>query len=161
MALVFMFMSLCFAMPSPLHVRPGSALDLRPGSSANGGQALDEFSLLSVGDTTAGAGERVVLNYGDRFGHAWKGPPGFFQISLDRGGRRIIIDLSQVTRTGIDPSQLRTALAHSKFIATTDMTMDPQDQTTNLTLNLKSPVSMRVSEVDAGRSQVVLDLKGM
>lgn len=151
------------AMPSPLHVRPGAlSTPLRLNTIANGGQAQDEFSLLSVVDSvgTGGSTERLVLNYGDRFGKVWKGEPGFFQVALEKTGRRIVIDLSQVTRTGIEPSQLRAALAKSKFVATTDMTMDPQDHTTNLTLNLRSAVDVHLSTLKGSKSQVILDLKG-
>ena len=163
MNVVFLLMSLvsigAFAMPSPLHVKPGSALALRAGALANGGTALDEFSLLSVESQSAGAGERIVLNYGDRFGKVWKGQPGFFQVAHD--AKRIVIDLSQVTRTGVDPAQVRRALSRSKFVASTDMTMDPQDHTTNLTLVLRSPVSLSLSTVAGDRSQVILEMKGL
>jgi hypothetical protein len=148
------------AMPSPLHVKPGRALSVRAGSIANGGAALDEFSLLSVSLAPSASSERVVLNYGDRFGKVWKGEPGFFQIALDKNGSRVVIDLSQVTRTGIEPAQLRKALAASKLVASSDMTMDPQDQTTNLTLTMKRPVSLSLSTASGSRSQIVLDLKG-
>jgi hypothetical protein len=155
------FMSVtAFAIPSPLHVKPGSALGLRAGSIANGGKALDEFSLLSVALAAGASSERMVLNYGDRFGKVWKGEPGFFQVALDRGGSRVVIDLSQVTRTGIDPAQLRKALSSSKLVASSEMTMDPQDQTTNLTLTMKRPVAISLSTASGSRSQIVLDLKG-
>jgi hypothetical protein len=150
-------------MPSPLHVNPGKiSTPLRSGAIANGGQAKDEFSLLGVNDSVSADGltERFILNYGDRFGKVWKGEPGFFQVALDKTGRRIVIDLSQVTRTGVEPSQLRAALLKSKFVASTDMTMDPQDHTTNLTLTLRAPVEVRLSTVNGTKSQVVLDLKG-
>jgi len=148
------------AMPSPLHVKPGAALSVRAGSLASGGSALDEFSLLKVDDSVSGSSEKLVLNYGDRFGKVWKGEPGFFQVALDRGGSRIVIDLSQVTKTGIDPVQLRKALAKSKYVAMSDMTMDPQDQTTNMTLTLKSPVQLSLSTVSGSRSQVILEMRG-
>ncbi len=150
-------------MPSPLHVKPGAiSSPLRSSAIANGGQARDEFSLLGVNDSLSadGSAERFTLNYGDRFGKVWKGEPGFFQVALDKTGRRIVIDLSQVTRTGIEPSQLRAILAKSKFVASTDMTMDPQDHTTNLTLILRAPVEVRLSTLHGTKSQLILDLKG-
>ena len=161
MNIVFVLLSLVsFAMPSPLRVKPGSALNVRAGSLANGGHANEEFSLLSVLSTPVTGGERIVLSYGDRFGKVWKGEPGFFQVALDKGGSRVVIDLSQVTKTGIDPVQLRKALAASKLVASSDMTMDPQDQTTNLTLVMKQPVTLALSTSSGARSQIVLDLKG-
>ncbi len=164
MNIVFVLLSaVSFAMPSPLHVKPGSALSVREGSLANGGRANEEFSLLSVAlaQLPSSASERIVLSYGDRFGKVWKGEPGFFQVALDRGGSRVVIDLSQVTKTGIDPVQLKKALASSKLVASSDMTMDPQDQTTNLTLVMKKPVSLSLATVSGARSQLVLDLKGL
>jgi hypothetical protein len=163
MNVVFLLMSaVALAMPSPLHVKPGAvSMPLKSNAVANGGASRDEFSLLSITDSPSTASERFILNYGDRFGKVWKGEPGFFQVAVDHGGRRIVMDLSQVTRTGIDPVQLRAILAKSKFVASSDMTMDPQDQTTNLTLLMKVPVEVRLSTVSGTHSQVVLDLKGL
>lgn len=154
--------TVAFALPSPLHVKPNAVTNpLRSNAVANGGQAQDEFSLLGVEThELAGGHERLILNYGDRFGKPLKGEPGFFQVALDRDGRRIVIDLSQVARTGVDPTQLRAALIRSKFVASSEMTMDPQDQSTNLTLLLKSPVELRISTDAGARSRIVLDLAG-
>lgn len=146
-------------MTAPLHLKPKSALTLKRPGVASGGQALDEFSLLAVTDSVSGASERIVLNYGDRFGRAWTGEPGYFQVALDRGGQRLVIDLAQVTKTGVDPAQLKKALEKSRFVASSDMTMDPEDRTTNLTLNLKSPVQLRLSSETGARSQVIMELK--
>ncbi len=158
--LLFLVPCLALSLPSPVHVKPGAVTNpLRTNSIANGGQAQDEFSLLAVESKATPSGERLSLNYGDRFGKPLKGEPGFFQVALDRDGRRITIDLSQVTRTGVDPTQLRKALAKSKFVASTEMTMDPHDQSTNLTLALKKPVELRLSTEAGARSRLILDLK--
>ena len=134
-------------------------MPLRSTGALQGGAAGDEFSLLGVQTAKTAAGEKVVLNYGDRFGKAVKGEPGYFQIALDKAGQRITIDLSQVTTTGIVPEQLKKVLTASKFVASSDMTMDPHDQSTNITLMLKEPVELTVATEAGAKSKIVLDLK--
>ena len=151
-----------YGIPSPIQVRPGSVTaPLRTNASAIGGVAADEFSLLGVDSVASASGERLVLKYGDPLGKPLKGQPGFFQVSLDRDGRRISIDLSQITRTGVDPTQLRRVLAKSKYVASSEMTMDPHDHSTNLTLMLKSPVQMKLSTESGAQAKVILDLEGL
>ncbi len=158
---IYLISSAALAMPTPIHVKPGVVTNpLRSNMFANGGQAQDEFSLLGVESKSTSSGERLSLDYGDRFGKPLKGEPGFFQVALDHDGRRITIDLSQVTRTGVDPAQLRKVLAKSKFVAASEMTMDPHDLSTNLTLTLRAPVELRLSTETGARSRVNLDLKG-
>ncbi len=149
-----------FALPVPFHVKPGEiSRPLRGVGSANGGVAQDELSLLGVETSSVESGEKISVNYGDPTGKVLQGAPGFFQVALDRDGRRITIDLSQITRTGMDPMQLKKIMAKSKFVVSSDMTMDPHDQSTNLTFQLNAPVELRVSTDHGTRSRVVLELK--
>ncbi len=148
------------AAPIPLVVKPNSiSTPLRSTGTVQGGKAGEEFSLLGVQTAKTTTGEKLVLNYGDRFGQAIKGEPGYFQIGLDRAGQRITIDLSQVTTTGIEPDQLKKILKASKFVAATDMTMDPHDRSTNITLVLKEPVKMTVATDAGSKSKVILNLE--
>lgn len=150
------------ALPTPFHVKPGEiSSPMRGVGSANGGVAQDELSLLGVETSVVATVEKILFNYGDPMGKVLRGAPGFFQVALDRDGRRITIDLSQITRTGIDPIQLKKIMAKSKFVAKSDMTMDPHDQSTNLTFQLNAPVELRVSTDNGARSRVILDLKGL
>lgn len=148
------------AAPAPVIVKPNAiSSPLKTAGTLQGGKAGEEFSLLGVESAKTEAGEKLVLSYGDRFGKSIKGEPGYFQIGLDRAGQRITIDLSQVTTTGIEPDQLKKILKASKFVAATDMTMDPHDRSTNITLILKEPVKMSVATEAGSKSKVILNLE--
>lgn len=145
---------------APLQVKPGRlSPPIRTGAIA-GGEAAEEFSILKVETRSAGSKkERLVISYGDRNGQPIQREPGFFQVALDRKSRRVIIDLAQVTRTAVDSKDLAKILASSRFVATSDMTMDPQDGSTNITLNLRSAVAMSVLTEDDGQGRIVIELQ--
>jgi len=136
------------AIPAPLQVRPGRISPPLQSGEMIGGLAADEFSLLGISDEgsmVANQGERFVLAYGDRFGKPQQGEPGYFHVSLDREARRIVIDLAQVHSTAVDPEKLASIVAQSKLIASSEMTMDPADGSTNITLLLKRPVKLKIA----------------
>ncbi|RYZ83278.1 MAG: hypothetical protein EOP06_20280 [Proteobacteria bacterium] len=148
------------AIPAPLTVKPNAvSMPLKNAGNIQGGRTSDEFSLLGVQSAKTANGEKLVLNYGDRFGKPVKGEPGYFQVALDKSGQRIVIDLAQVTSTGIEPEQLRKILATSRYVASSDMTMDPHDRSTNITLTLKEPVEMTVATDAGNRAKVVVEMK--
>lgn len=158
-AAVFSLSAGAHALPSPLMVKPGRVSAPISSGATIGGQSGTEFSLLGVrAESIDRAGERLTLSYGDRFGQPQPGEPGFFHVAVDRDAKRIVIDLAQITKTAIDPQKLARILSASKLIASSEMTMDPQDGSTNITLNLKTPVQMKVASVANGQAQVVIDL---
>lgn len=156
----FLLGSMAQASIAPLQVRPGRiSPPIRAGAIA-GGQAEDEFSILGIKTVASGASnERLVISYGDRNGRPIKGEPGFFHVALDRHSKRIIIDLAQVSRTAIDSKDLSRILSSSRLIANSDMTMDPQDGSTNITLTLRAPVQMSVLSEAGQQGRLVIDLQ--
>jgi hypothetical protein len=147
---------------APLQVKPGKVNSpIRAGALA-GGQAGDEFSILAI-ERSAGEGDRekLVISYGDRFGKPIQGETGFFHVALDRGSRRVVIDLAQVSRTAVDQADLTRILASSRFISSSDMTMDPQDGSTNITLNLRSPAQLTVQAERGERGRLIIELSGL
>ncbi|MES2962449.1 MAG: hypothetical protein V4760_01070 [Bdellovibrionota bacterium] len=148
------------AAPQPVKVKPGSIAKAVKSGFFAGGEAASEFSLIEATAKRSGDSETLVLHYGDLNGQPLRGKPGFFQASLDRDGRRVVVDLSQVSRTAIDPESLRKKLAGWKLVSTIDMTMDPTDLSTNITLILKEPVELAVeASDDKSPSQVSFTLK--
>lgn len=145
---------------APLQVKPGKlSPPIRAGAIA-GGEASDEFSILGVKSIAAGPRkERFVISYGDRNGKPLKKEPGFFHVALDRNSKRVSIDLAQVSRTAIEPKDLSKILASSKLIADSDMTMDPQDGSTNITLNLRTPVAISVLAESEDAGKIVIELQ--
>lgn len=164
-ARLFVFATLAFgasahSAPSPINVKPGSAVKAARSGFVTGGEAGNEFSLIEAIAKKSGETESFSLYYGDLRGQPLKGKPGFFQVVLDRDGRRLVIDLAQVNRTAIDPDGLRKRLKDFKNLASLDMTMDPTDASTNITLTFKEPVELTVeSSDDASPSRIGLSLK--
>lgn len=161
------FTSGAFAMPTPMQVKPGRISGPIQSGVFIGGQAQDEFSLLSVrNDSASGTlGERVILNFGDRFGAPYKGEPGFFHVVLDRNAQRVVIDLAQMRKTAVDGKKLAQILSKSKNISSSDISMDPFDGSTNITLTMKQPIHIKIgtggvtevkSELDNAR--LVIDI---
>lgn len=145
---------------APIQVKPGKISPPIHSGVIEGGLAADEFSIYSIERAATPEGsERLLITYGDRFGKAHKGEPGFFHIAMDRGSRRVILDLAQVPRTAVDQNDLAKILRQSLFVASSDMTMDPHDASTNITLNLKSPVSISVSAESGELSRLVVEMR--
>jgi hypothetical protein len=148
------------AAPAPIKVKPGSIAKAVKSGFFAGGEAAHEFSLIEATAKRSGDAETLVLHYGDVQGQPLRGKPGFFQAVLDRDGKRVVIDLSQVSRTAIDPETLRKKLSAWKLVSVIDMTMDPTDVSTNITLNLKQPVELAIeASDDASPSQISFTLK--
>jgi hypothetical protein len=114
---------------------------------------------LDVKSAAHGHGERLIISLGDKAGRPLVGPLGFFHVALDRGSRRIVLDLSHVNQTAIEPRQLKRILETSKMIVESDLTMDPQDGSTNMTLNLRLPVRIEVQPERLNPGQLVIDLQ--
>lgn len=154
--------SVATAMPKPMQVVPEKiAIAPRAGVFA-GGQSNDEFSILAIRRESSDEGvERLVIEYGDRFGRPLQGEPGFFHVAVDRKATRVVIDLAQVNRTVIDQKELAQLLASSKFVADSDMTMDPHDASTNITLNMKTPVVLSVASSGRGQGRLILEIRDL
>lgn len=143
-ALVLFIAQWVFAAPSPYHLKPGKISPPISEGVVTGGRSSDEFSLLNVKAESLKNQERFSIVFGDRYGQPLQGDPGYFHLSVDRSGKRISIDLAQVSRTAVDNKQLRRLLSRSKYIASSDMVMDPHDGSTNIALNMKVPVTVKV-----------------
>lgn len=153
--------AMSWAAISPLYIKPGSIGPSLASGALTGGAANDEFTLVGVqAQKVAGGSERLVIKYGDRLGRPSANEVGYFHINVDRGGRRVSIDLAQVQRTAIDPKQLAKILAPLKLISSSEMTMDPQDHSTNITLQLKMPVVLKVASGPTGQGgRLVLEMR--
>lgn len=130
-----------------------------------GGESGRIFSLLEIKRSQqtgkkGGQAERITIGYGDEMGRKVIGKTGFFHVSLEQNPPRLVIDLSQVQKTAIDEKQLAAVFKNSDYISNTQMTMDPEDLSTNITLFLKNPVKARVHTNKNLRNpgQVVIDI---
>jgi hypothetical protein len=157
--LVFFVMTQAQAAPAPLNVTPGKISSPISAGVLTGGMAQDAFTLTKITRQPSRNGaERWTLTYGDREGRPVPSGPGFFHVAVDRNGRRVVIDLAQVHRTAVDGAQLEKMARGSALVATTDMIMDPQDRSTNITMNMKSAVAVRVASDRSAGGQLVLEI---
>ncbi len=155
--------SMALGLPLKQSVRPQKLGTYIAAGSIIGGSAGKLFSLLRVQRMAlAGGVERLILTYGDQDGIPLKSQPGYFHLSLDQAGERLVLDLSQVLKTAVDQHDLIKELKGSRLVTKTDMSMDPQDGTTNITLFMKVPVETR-AQVDTTsedkQNQIVIDIR--
>ena len=159
---VFILTNEASAIPTKTIIRPQKLGSYIAAGSVVGGNAGKIFSLLRVQKMLiAGGVERLILTYGDQDGVPLKTQPGYFHLSLDQAGQRLILDLSQVLKTAIDQQDLIKELKGSHLIAKTDMSMDPQDGTTNITLFMRAPVEMKaqIDTTEDKQNQIVIDIR--
>ena len=156
------YMNFANAVPAKQIVRPQKLGNFIAAGAIVGGNAGKIFSLLRVQKMLLADGvERIILTYGDQDGVPLKTQPGYFHMSLDQAGSRLILDLSQVLKTAVDQQDLIKELRGSHLVAKTDMSMDPQDGTTNITLFMKNPIEVRamVEPSEEKQNQLVIDIR--
>lgn len=163
----FVCLSFVFSLSSSEAAVPGGPLVVTPGKISGplekgtvvGGKARDELSLLGVRfEPSAGEVERLALVYGDRFGKPLKGEPGYFHVALDRNSQRVVLDLAQMQMTAVGPARLSRILTGSKLVASSEMTMDPLDGSTNITLQTKVPVHLKVVATEGEPATLAIEL---
>ncbi len=159
---IFLMGSLAMAVPAKPVVRPQKLGSYIAAGAIVGGNAGKIFSLLRVQKMLLADGvERLILTYGDQDGIPLKTQPGYFHLSLDQAGQRLVLDLSQVLKTAIDQQDLIKELRGSHLVAKTDMSMDPQDGTTNITLFMRAPVETKaqIEATEDKQNQLVIDIR--
>ncbi len=162
LSVLFFNLSLAGAVPAKQIVRPQKLGNYIAAGAIVGGNAGKIFSLLRVQKMLLPDGvERLILTYGDQDGVPLKTQPGYFHLSLDQAGSRLVLDLSQVLKTAVDQQDLIKELRGSHLVAKTDMSMDPQDGTTNITLFMRTPVETRaqVELSEDKQNQLVIDIR--
>ena len=150
------------SVPARQIIRPQKLGSYIAAGAIVGGNAGKIFSLLHVQKMLlAGGVERIILTYGDQDGVPLKTQPGYFHLSLDQAGERLVLDLSQVLKTAVDQQDLIKELRGSHLVAKTDMSMDPQDGTTNITLFMRSPVEARaqIEATEDKQNQLIIDIR--
>ena len=121
---------------------------VRGGAMIGGQASADDLSMVRVErlsrSSESGGGERVTLTYGDKVGRPLRAQPGYFHLALDRAGRRVSLDLAQVSRTAVDRRDLERIFARSSLVSEVDIVMDPEDGSTHISLSTRAPVEARV-----------------
>lgn len=127
-----------------------------------GGLAGGGFTLMDVRRSADAKKkvERLVFDVGDIKGGALKGWPGYYFAELQKNPQRLVIDFAQMPNSNVDPQRLSKVMKGSIAVTGTKMSLDPVDNSLNLSMDLKKNTKVRVYQV-AGKkstSKVVIDL---
>lgn len=141
--------------PSPQRILSGEG-------AVFGGLSGSGFTLLDLRRTADAKKkvERIVIDVGDLQGKPIKGWPGYYHAELQKNPQRLVLDFSQMPNTRVDEKSLASRFKGSKAVKRTSLSLDPVDNTLNLTLDLKNKTRAKVYQV-AGKkntSKVVIDL---
>jgi hypothetical protein len=127
-----------------------------------GGKAGQGTSLLSIRKSFSARAEleRVIIDLGDKDAKPAGRDMGYFQASLDAGNNRLVLDLAQLRLSKVTEAQVQRLFKNDPYVASVDMTMDPQDKSGTLVLNLKRPMKLEVFQLLADKkpARIVLDL---
>jgi hypothetical protein len=128
------------------------------GGRAEQGQNL--MKVRRVTSTKVGM-ERVIFDLGGLDSKPLTSP-GYFHVSVDAQNSRVVVQLNQMLRAQTNEAQIRQVFAKSAFVKSVDFTVDPQDSTGTVVLNLKRPVQAEVFSLKGNKkatARLVLDLK--
>ncbi len=104
--------------------------------------------------------ERVIVDLGDQDLRPTGKRMPYFQAAVDAKTNRVIFDLAQLQMSKVTEPQLKNLFRKSPYVASVDYSLDPEDKTGSIILNLKRPMRLEVFQLlDAKKpSRVVLDL---
>ncbi len=114
--------------------------------SFRGGVSGDGFTLMSVKRvySTTGKSERFIFEMGDRSGKPYSGKIGYYHAQLFKNPSELSLDFSQLGRSRVGTPQFKALFKNSKLVENSNLVLDKQDHSTNVSMKFKYPVKMRV-----------------
>ncbi|OFZ11065.1 MAG: hypothetical protein A2Z20_02150 [Bdellovibrionales bacterium RBG_16_40_8] len=105
--------------------------------------------------------ERILLDLGDSRGKPLHNKVSYFQVSIDKKQRKVVVDLSQMLASGVSEAVLKNRFKSSPLVKDTKISYDPQDNTITMQLFLKKNVQVEAFTLPAKNkpSCIVIDLK--
>ncbi len=161
MALILCFLSdVVYAAINKPKTTPSKIL--QGSGSIIGGVAGKGFSLLDLrkSQDIKHKVERVVFDIGTLQGKTLKGLPGYYHAQMLQKPSRLVIDFSQMPASKVNIQEIQKRLKGSMFIKSTELALDPIDQSLSVVLFLKNNPKAKVFQVSGVKntSKVVLDL---
>ena len=143
--------------------KPTSAAKILAGEGVSfGGVAGKGFTLMDIRRTADAKKkvERIVIDVGDMNGAALRGKPGYYFAELKKNPQRLVIDFSQMPSARLDQDKIAERLKGSLAVTNSSLSLDPVDNSLNLTFDLKKNTKVRVYQVAGNKatSKVVVDL---
>lgn len=133
---------------------------LRGSGSLTGGQAGQPLGLLDIKNTVSKKAERIALQFGRADLQPLNGVVGYYHVELSKNPPRLAIELPLTMGSKLDEKDVLRKLEKSKHVKKAMMSFDRVSQSTNLILQLKSPVMVRLTRVENPKApgQLVVDL---
>ena len=142
--------------------QPGRSQILAGQGAVVGGLSGSGFTMIDLRRTANSKKkiERIVIDVGDLKGLPVKGWPGYYHAELQKNPQRLVIDFSQMPSSKIDEKSIASRFKGSLAVKRSGMSLDPVDNTLNLTLDLKPKTRAKVYQVAGNKStsKVVIDL---
>lgn len=125
-----------------------------------GGLAGSGFTLLDLRRTADKKIERLVFDIGDKSGAMMRGWPGYYHAELKNNPQRLVIDFAQMPNSNLNQALLSARLKNSIAVTRSVLSLEPVDNSLNLTMDLKKNTKVRVYQVmgKTTTSKVVVDL---
>ncbi len=165
MKFITLFTALLLAVPTFAAVTQKPAAPVVPkilsGTGATyGGLAGSGFTLLDLRRSSDKKIERLVFDIGDKSGAMMRGWPGYYHAELKDNPQRLVIDFAQMPNSRLNQVAMTARLKNSIAVTSTVMSLEPVDNSLNLTMDLKKNTKVRVYQVmgKATTSKVVVDL---
>lgn len=164
-ALVFMIMSVwshaaidrSYASLSKKHryIEDGSVTGGESGNATY--SLLDVRRFFSAKDKI----ERIFLDLGDERGQPLINKVSYFHASIEKKNPRVVIDLSQMTSSGVNAEKIAKVFKSSPYVRQAKINFDPVDNSITIQLILKKNMQMEVFKLPGREkaSRVVVDLK--
>ncbi|MNJ99745.1 hypothetical protein D3C87_175260 [compost metagenome] len=160
--LAFLLVTQAHAAVPAKKTKPQVNKILKGDSVVIGGLAGSGFTLMDVRKTSDAKKkiERIVIDVGDNRGMPMKGLPGYYHAEMQKNPHRLVLDFAQMPNTRIDEMAISNRLKSSMAVKRSAMSLDPIENTLNLTLDLKPNTRARVYQVAGSKttSKVVIDL---
>ena len=126
-----------------------------------GGVAGNGFSLLNIKKefNAIAKTERLIIDIGNIYGKPNIGMPSYYHAQFMKDPARLVIDFSQMPVSLMSEKQLQEALKSSHFVRRVKMTMDPEDKTVSMILDLRPTTKLKIMQVRGVKttSKVVVD----
>lgn len=103
--------------------------------------------------------ERFVIRFADLLGKEQGVRTNYYQVYVKDKPARLVIDLENVHKTGVGPEELRRKLRRSKWVISSDITMDPVDHSTSLVFHFVHSLQFSVFSPKEKSNTIYIDMK--
>lgn len=142
------------------NLKPSSIL--RGAGIATGGQAGQTLGLMDIRHTNQAksSAERIILDFGKSNLQPLNGVVGYYHAELQQSPPRLAVELPLTLGSKVSETEVLKRLSKSRSIKRALITFDRTSQSTNLVLQFKKPMMVRLSQVQSPKApgKLIVDL---